>query len=233
MAPPSIAQLGRRSFISSSSGRRREGTLSALRRAVAERRARFAIPPRDGSTPLPPFIQWKGGAGPFDHGLSCALHVSRALPTLAPSGGPLGKRRAPGRRVDCSGAAADPVQDPARAGGARGTAPAHHAGRPRPRRGCPRFRLRGDRTRGEAVAYVLRARGERYVVVNPLATFRVREARQLSREKTDLTDAEQIAELCRTGLSLRPNWRPAPTWRCGAPATSMPSSGRSGRASRS
>jgi hypothetical protein len=38
------------------------------------------------------------------------------------------------------------------------------------------------------------------VVVNPLATFRVREARQLSREKTDLTDAEQIAELCRSGL---------------------------------
>lgn len=29
----------------------------------------------------------------------------------------------------------------------------------------------------EAVAYVLRARGERYVVVNPLTTFRVREAR--------------------------------------------------------
>lgn len=52
----------------------------------------------------------------------------------------------------------------------------------------------------EAVAYVLRARGERYVVVNPLATFRVREARQLSREKTDRTDAEQIAELGRTGL---------------------------------
>ena len=55
----------------------------------------------------------------------------------------------------------------------------------------------------EAVAYVLRARGEQYVVVNPLATFRVREARQLSREKTDLTDAEQIAELCRTGLGTR------------------------------
>ena len=55
----------------------------------------------------------------------------------------------------------------------------------------------------EAVAYVLRARGERYVGVNPLATFRVREARQLSREKTDLTDAEQIAELCRTGLVTR------------------------------
>jgi len=55
----------------------------------------------------------------------------------------------------------------------------------------------------EAVAYVLRARGEQYVVVNPLATFRVREARQLSREKTDLSDAEQIAELCRTGLVTR------------------------------
>ena len=50
------------------------------------------------------------------------------------------------------------------------------------------------------MAYVLRARGERYVVVNPLATYRVREARQHSREKTDCTDAEQIAELGRTGL---------------------------------
>jgi transposase len=55
----------------------------------------------------------------------------------------------------------------------------------------------------EAVAYVLRTRGERYVVVNPFTTFRVREARQLSREKTDLTDAEQIAELGRTGLVTR------------------------------
>src|SRR5258708_21796259 len=55
----------------------------------------------------------------------------------------------------------------------------------------------------EAVAYILRARGERYVVINPLTTFRVREARQLSREKTDLTDAEQIAELCRSGLVTR------------------------------
>jgi hypothetical protein len=41
------------------------------------------------------------------------------------------------------------------------------------------------------------------VVINPLTTFRVREARQLSREKTDLTDAEQIAELGRTGLVTR------------------------------
>jgi transposase len=55
----------------------------------------------------------------------------------------------------------------------------------------------------EAVAYILRARGERYMVVNPLTTFRVREARQLSREKTDVTDAEQIGELCRTGLVTR------------------------------
>jgi transposase len=52
----------------------------------------------------------------------------------------------------------------------------------------------------EAVAHLLRTRGEPYVVVNPLATYRVREARQLSREKTDRNDAEQIAELGRTGL---------------------------------
>jgi transposase len=40
-------------------------------------------------------------------------------------------------------------------------------------------------------------------VVNPFTTFRVREARQLGREKTDRTDAEQIAELCRTGMVTR------------------------------
>jgi transposase len=55
----------------------------------------------------------------------------------------------------------------------------------------------------EALAYWLRVAGERYVIVNPLATFRVREARLLSREKTDRTDAEQIAELCRTGMVTR------------------------------
>jgi hypothetical protein len=55
----------------------------------------------------------------------------------------------------------------------------------------------------EAVAYVLRARGERYVVVNPLATYRVREARRLSREKTDRPDAQPIAELGRPGLVMR------------------------------
>jgi transposase len=68
----------------------------------------------------------------------------------------------------------------------------------------------------EAVAYVLRARGERHVVVNPLATFRVREVRQLSQEKTDLTDAEQIAELCRTGLVTRTQLETRPSWHCGA-----------------
>ena len=40
----------------------------------------------------------------------------------------------------------------------------------------------------------------RYHVVNPLATFRVREARQMGRDKRDLTDAEQIAQLLRTGV---------------------------------
>ena len=85
----------------------------------------------------------------------------------------------------------------------------------------------------EAVAYVLRVRGERYVVVNPLATFRVREARQLSREKTDLTDAEQIAELCRTGLVTRTQLEARPYWHCGAPGASMRGSARSGRGSRS
>ncbi len=55
----------------------------------------------------------------------------------------------------------------------------------------------------EAVAAFLEARRERYAIVNPLATFRVREARQLNRHKTDLTDAEQIAELARTGVHTR------------------------------
>lgn len=55
----------------------------------------------------------------------------------------------------------------------------------------------------EAVAHFLHERGQRYVLVNPLATFRVREARQMSREKTDITDADQIAELVRSGLVTR------------------------------
>src|SRR5215468_5141000 len=70
-----------------------------------------------------------------------------------------------------------------------------------------------DLASAEHQAVVLTAAGQR------LARFR--EARQLSREKTDLTDAEQIAELCRTGWSRAPNWRLAPPWRCGAPRASM------------
>jgi transposase len=52
----------------------------------------------------------------------------------------------------------------------------------------------------EAVAYYLEEQNQSYFIVNPLATFRVREARQMSREKTDITDADQIAELVRSGL---------------------------------
>ena len=52
----------------------------------------------------------------------------------------------------------------------------------------------------EAVAHFLAEHGQPYVLVNPLATFRVREARQLDRDKRDVTDAEQIADLLRTGM---------------------------------
>jgi transposase len=62
----------------------------------------------------------------------------------------------------------------------------------------------------EAVANWLTVAGERYVVVNPLATFRVREARTLDRTKTDRTDADEIAELARTGLTTRTQLEPAP-----------------------
>jgi transposase len=76
-------------------------------------------------------------------------------------------------------------------------------------------RLLGHPTRGrcfafeatghlwEAVANWLTVAGERYVLVNPLATFRVREARSMDRQKTDLTDAEEIAELARTGVATQ------------------------------
>lgn len=43
----------------------------------------------------------------------------------------------------------------------------------------------------------------RYIAVNPLTTCRVREARQFRRVETNLTDAEQIADLCRTALVTR------------------------------
>ena len=59
----------------------------------------------------------------------------------------------------------------------------------------------------EAVAYVLREQALPYVLVNPLATFRVREARQVGRDKRDVTDAEQIAHLLRTGMTTRTQLR--------------------------
>ena len=42
-----------------------------------------------------------------------------------------------------------------------------------------------------------------------LATFRVREARQMGRDKRDLTDAEQIAQLLRTGVVTQCQLLPA------------------------
>lgn len=51
-----------------------------------------------------------------------------------------------------------------------------------------------------SVAHFLCRHELEYRIVNPLATFRVREARQMSKEKSDLTDAEQIADLLRTGM---------------------------------
>ena len=51
----------------------------------------------------------------------------------------------------------------------------------------------------ESVAQALEDAGAEYRIVNPLATFRLREAKQLDRDKRDITDAEQIADLLRTG----------------------------------
>ena len=61
-----------------------------------------------------------------------------------------------------------------------------------------------------AVAYALEQAGHVYRMVNPLATFRVREARQMDRHKSDLTDAEQIADLLRTGIVTETQLLPLP-----------------------
>lgn len=61
----------------------------------------------------------------------------------------------------------------------------------------------------EAVGAFLEERALAYSVVNPLATFRVREARQMSRDKRDLTDAEQIAQLLRSGVVTQCQLLPA------------------------
>jgi len=42
------------------------------------------------------------------------------------------------------------------------------------------------------------AAGEHDVIVNPLAVFRLREARRMDCTKSDLTDAEEIVDLART-----------------------------------
>ena len=61
----------------------------------------------------------------------------------------------------------------------------------------------------EAVGAFRAQHALRYHVVNPLATFRVREARQMGRDKRDLTDAEQIAQLLRTGVVTQCQLLPA------------------------
>lgn len=68
------------------------------------------------------------------------------------------------------------------------------------------FAFEATRHVWEALAARLEEADERYVIVSPLAVFRLREARRMDRTKTDLTDAEQIADLARTGMitSTRP-----------------------------
>ena len=85
----------------------------------------------------------------------------------------------------------------------RGSASPSCCGAAVPSAGAPQDRLFAFEATGhvwEALACHLEAAGERYVIVNPLATFRLREARSMDRTKTDRTDAEQIAELARTGM---------------------------------
>ena len=76
--------------------------------------------------------------------------------------------------------------------------------------GCRLFAFEATGHVWEALAFALQEHGERYLLVNPLATFRVREARQMDRNKTDLTDAEQIAELARSGMVTRTQLETAP-----------------------
>ena len=61
----------------------------------------------------------------------------------------------------------------------------------------------------EAVGAFLEQHALRYHVVNPIATFRVREARQMGRDKRDLMDAEQIAQLLRPGVVTQCQLLPA------------------------
>ena len=76
-------------------------------------------------------------------------------------------------------------------------------------RGRVRFAFEATGHVWEAVGAFFEQQGLRYQVVNPLATFRVREARQMGRDKRDLTDAEEIAQLLRTGVVTQCQLLPA------------------------
>ena len=76
-------------------------------------------------------------------------------------------------------------------------------------RGAVHFAFEATGHVWEAVGAFSEQRAMRYHVVNPLATVRVREARQMGRDKRDLTDAEQIAQLLRTGVVTKCQLLPA------------------------
>ena len=76
-------------------------------------------------------------------------------------------------------------------------------------RGRVRFAFEATGHVWEAVGAFFEQQGLRYQVVNPLATFRVREARQMGRDTRDLTDAEEIAQLLRTGVVTQCQLLPA------------------------
>ena len=76
-------------------------------------------------------------------------------------------------------------------------------------RGRVRFAFEATGHVWEAVGAFFEQQGLRYQVVNPLATFRVREARQMGRDKRDLTDAAEIAQLLRTGVVTQCQLLPA------------------------
>ncbi len=69
-----------------------------------------------------------------------------------------------------------------------------------PASGRPWFAFEATSHFWEALAAWFEDQELEYRIVNPLATFRVREARQMGRDKRDVTDAEQIADLLRTGI---------------------------------
>jgi transposase len=79
-----------------------------------------------------------------------------------------------------------------------------------PTSGAAWFGFEGTGHVWPAVAHLLSEAGKPYRLVNPLATHRVREARQMGRDKRDITDAEQIADLLRIGMVTRTQLMPQP-----------------------